>query len=208
MTFYVQGLNSHEVMPLMQLFKQHTITKTHNVVITDNIKEHEDRQQDWQTETAINSYQQVAGLKQNTDVLIASQIMTSPVITLKSQDTIATALSFFRKQQLRHIPVVSNINIVQGIISDRDLLRYFSGISKNYKKQNTTINDKNNLKTIMTSDVLTASEDTDVRYIARLIVEQRVGAIPIVIDGTITGIISRSDLLSAIMKNFQLELWS
>ncbi|VAW90985.1 hypothetical protein MNBD_GAMMA22-3019 [hydrothermal vent metagenome] len=208
MTFYVQNLNSHEVMPLMQLFNQHSITKANKVVSTDNIKEHEDRQQNWQTETALNSYHQIADLKQSNDVLIASQIMTTPVITLKSQDTIKTAVSFFKDHQLRHIPVVDDSNTVQGIISDRDLLHYLSGMTKDYHKKNTIINYKNNLTNIMTTNVLTASKDTDVRYIARLIVEQRVGAMPIVVDGIIMGIISRSDLLSAIMQHFKLELWT
>jgi len=56
--------------------------------------------------------------------------------------------------------------------------------------------------------VLTASRDTDVRYIARLFVEQRVGALPIVSDGELQGIIAHGDVLSAVMRHFVLELWA
>ncbi|MFV2031347.1 MAG: CBS domain-containing protein [Gammaproteobacteria bacterium] len=60
----------------------------------------------------------------------------------------------------------------------------------------------------MKSPVLTASEDTDVRYIARLFVEQRIGALPIVADGELKGIVTRSDVLSAVMRHFVLQLWA
>jgi len=59
----------------------------------------------------------------------------------------------------------------------------------------------------MTPEVLTASTDTDIRYIARLFVERRIGAMPIVRNNKLAGIITRSDILSAVMRHFNLEIW-
>lgn len=61
----------------------------------------------------------------------------------------------------------------------------------------------------MTSNVLSASSDTDVRYIARLFVENRIGAMPVVLkNGNLAGIITRSNILDAVMRHFNMELWA
>lgn len=208
MTFYVQSLNSHEVMPLQQLFKQRGVEKTRKVNLEHRVEAHEDSQQNRQTGIAMQSYHAIDQLHQADPILLAKQVMTSPVITFKSKDSIEKALTLFQSQQLRHIPVVNKDGVVLGIVSDRDILRHLSGISGDYKQHKTLVGTHDHVDQLMTTRVLTASIDTDIRYIARLFVEQRVGAMPIVIDGKLTGIITRSDLLNAIMQNFILELWT
>ncbi len=208
MTFYVQGLDSHEVMPLMQLFKPRAVEKMHKVDAAQGIKVHSDSEQSSKSGRALQSYHDVEKLTHNAEQLIANQIMTSPVITIKSDDTIENAISVFQTHQLRHIPVTSHTGVVQGILSDRDILRHLAGLNKDYTKSTTRLNTQNSVKQLMTIEVLTASMDTDVRYIARLFVEQRVGAMPIVTNAKLSGIITRSDLLTAIMRNFVLELWT
>ncbi len=61
----------------------------------------------------------------------------------------------------------------------------------------------------MKDHVLSASADTDARYIARLFVEQRIGALPMMNDQQrLAGMITRSDILKAVMIHFDLSLWS
>ncbi|MFV1984260.1 MAG: HPP family protein [Thiohalomonadales bacterium] len=210
MTFYVQGLNSHEVMPLMQLFKQRYVEKTQKISPDHPVaaEPHEDTPQSRQSGIAMQSYHAIEQLPQGNPVLLASQVMTSPVITIKSNESIDAALTLFQTHQLRHIPVISDAGVVQGIISDRDILRHLSGVTEDYKQQKSFARINDHINQLMTSRVLTASIDTDVRYIARLFVEQRVGAMPIVVEGKLTGILTRSDLLSAIMRHFIIELWT
>ena len=59
----------------------------------------------------------------------------------------------------------------------------------------------------MRSPVLTAVETTDVRLIARLFVEYHIGAVPVLAGHEIAGIITRSDVLRAVMLHYGLELW-
>jgi acetoin utilization protein AcuB len=208
MTFYVQGLNSHEVMPLMQLFKPRNVKKTEKVRSDHRVENHEERRQSRESGIAMQSYHAIDGLHQDTQILLANQVMTSPVITIKSNDSIDDSLKLFQTHQLRHIPVINDAGVVQGIISDRDILRHLAGITKNYKQEKHLVRTNDPVSKLMTTEVLTASIDTDVRFIARLFVEQRVGAMPIVVDGKLKGIITRSDLLGAIMRHFILELWT
>ncbi|MCF6282069.1 MAG: CBS domain-containing protein [Candidatus Polarisedimenticolaceae bacterium] len=210
MTFYVQGLSGHERMPLGEIFKEPVVEKTAATASTHAInekKQHESLGKQGQQHSAAEAYQSIKQLPQAPVVLIAEQIMVSPVVTLEPQASVDEALALFRTRHIRHLPIVSSTGLLVGIVSERAILHHLSGVTENYQQQalHSRVEPVNQL---MKSPVLTASRDTDVRYIARLFVEQRVGALPIVTDDKLTGIITRSDVLSAVMRHFVLELWA
>tara|TARA_R110002074_G_scaffold317274_1_gene487753 strand:+ start:40 stop:330 length:291 start_codon:yes stop_codon:yes gene_type:complete len=94
-----------------------------------------------------------------------------------------------------------------GIVSERDVLRCLAGVTdKNRSGEKYLLSDE--IKRIMKGRVLAASLDTDIRYIARLFVEQGIGAMPIVSDACLKGIITRRDVLSAVMRYYTIELWA
>ncbi len=209
MTFFVQGLNGHERMPLEKMFKEKMVEKTEAVTPVRAVDEKEQQESPAESRHqhhAVEAYQSVEQLPQSRPALHAEQIMSSPVVTLSSQATVDDALALYRRRQVRHLPVVSSADQLVGMVSDRDVLRHLAGVTENYRRQAPQEGEVL-IATVMTSPVLTASPDTDVRYIARLFVEQRVGALPIVTDGELTGIIARSDVLSAVMRHYVLELW-
>jgi len=212
MTFYTQGLNSHELMPVVKLFNKKTVERTHRTDSKHRIdsKEHysDSSEQVMHSGIAIQSYNNIEQLPQSNPILIASQIMSSEVTILKPLDTITDAIKLFKKTKLRHIPIVTSNERVVGILSDRDIFHYLSGMTDDYTQLKSPIRINDEIKHLMKSQVLTASTDTDVRFIARLFVEQHIGAMPIVMDGNIVGIITRSDILDAVMRNFILELWA
>lgn len=210
MTFFVQGLDSHEQMSLTKVFKEPVVEKTETIVPEHAIEKKEHHggsgKHGQQHDTA-QAYQLVKQLPQTHAVILAEQIMVSPVVTLNPQATVDEALALFRTKHIRHLPVISSVGILVGIVSDRDILRRLGGVTESYQPQ-VQHNRGEQVVQLMKSPVLTASRDTDVRYIARLFVEQRVGALPIVTDGVIKGIIARSDVLNAVMRHFVLELWA
>lgn len=210
MTFIVQGLNSQEIMPMDRLFKPTGVTKIEAITAGRAIDENEQNEaaeKDGRLAAVERAYRNVNELPQATTVLFAHQIMRSPVKTLNPVMTINDALNQFRDNQFHHLPVVSTEGTLIGIVSDRDILRYTGGLNENYQPQPPlTLNDR--VGSMMKTPVLTASEDTEVRYIARLFVAQHVGAMPIVRESKLVGIITRSDILRAVMSNFILELWA
>lgn len=151
--------------------------------------------------TISDAYQAIEQIDQQSPVLRAKQIMSSPVACLKSEMSISDALILFKKQTYRHRPVLSNQDRLVGIVSDRDILHYTSRLSE------TSSNYTDPVSTLMSSPVLTASINTDVRYIAKLFVLEHIGAMPVVADGQLTGIITRTDVMRAVMQHFNLELW-
>jgi acetoin utilization protein AcuB len=220
MTFIVQGLLNYELMSVQRVFDEFDVKKIQSVSPTGTTDEgdkpqpvnrndnpNEGRQLRMQELTGVDKYHAIDELPRNATILHAGQIMTSPVVSLSPQQTASDALAIFQESAFRHLPVVGDDNKLAGIISDRDVLHYFGGISQDYRFQVPNRSDRP-VEQLMQSPVLTATGDTDVRYIARLFVDQRIGSMPIVTESTLVGIVTRSDVLSAVMRNFVLELWA
>ncbi len=199
-----------ELLPLDKVLQKPAIEKTASIASTRLIdeKEHRDNSEKKQHKhTAVEAYQSVSALPQMSNVIMAEQIMSSSVLTLSTESFVVDALALFRAKQIRHLPVMSPDGLLVGIVSERDVLRYLSGLTENYQ-QDVLRNTTEQVTALMKSPVITASADTDVRYIARLFVERRVGALPIVENKKLTGIIARSDVLNAVMRHFLLDWWA
>lgn len=201
--FTMNGLNGPERLPLRLVFNEPEVEKVtaiagDHAVFKVAAAEDSERQLRQQAEQA---YRSVDELPQRPANVTAAAIMTAPVMTLPPDATIADALAMFEQQQFRHIPIVSSDGRLIGIVSDRDLWRSLATVPQ-------AVTRDSSLQAVMSSRVLAASSDTDVRYIARLFVEQRIGALPVADDGALKGIVTRSDVLAAVMRHYRLHLWT
>jgi len=216
MTFYLYGLSGHERMPLEVLFdgKRKPVEEIFETSAGHAIEPKGDHQEDYKDERhhhadhAGDTYQAVGKLPEDSPVLLASEIMTSPVVTLTPQAMILEALTLVREKKFRHIPVLTTEGTLVGMVSDRDILRCIGGITEDYRQQTIPYSLNDQVKEIMSGQVLVSGIDTDIRLIARLFVEQRVGAMPIVTDRRLIGILTRSDILQAVMRHYVFELWA
>lgn len=209
MTFMIYSLNGHERMPLEKLLKERMVEKTDAIAAQRPVEEkgHYDAPEPRaQQPSSAQAYRAVEQLPTSPAVLLAEQVMTSPVVTLTAEAMITQALRQFQANAFRHVPVVTSAGRLVGIVSERDILRYLAGLTAGYEPRLPSSGDAR-VEAVMTPQVLTANVDTDVRYIARLFVEQRIGAMPVATDGVLQGIITRSDVLGAVMRHYVLELW-
>ncbi|MHB1053604.1 MAG: CBS domain-containing protein [Thiobacillus sp.] len=209
-SFQIYALNAHELMPLNKVFKRPGVEKTAAIVAEHPIgdMDHPDASEQHDRQTpAEQAYRAIEQLTERPLALLAEQVMTSPVVILTPEASITEALRQFQKNAFRHIPVVTSAGRLVGIVSDRDILRYLAGLSESYQQQIPHTRDAR-VEQLMTPQVLTASADTDIRHIARLFVEQHIGAMPIVKNGKLEGIITRSDVLGTVMRHYALELWA
>lgn len=150
-------------------------------------------------------YKKVSNMEyEKSPVFHASEIMSSPVVTVRPEITIREAWSLFLNENVHHMPVVSENDKITGIISDRDLLKKLiinDGVVE--KAEDSTVFD------VMTKEVIAASPYTDIRRIAKAMFDHHIGAMPVVDqDGSLKGIITRSDILYAVIHRPELRLWA
>ncbi|MDT7042813.1 CBS domain-containing protein [Candidatus Nitronereus thalassa] len=139
--------------------------------------------------------------------VLAKQVMTSPTVSIGIKSPIADAWKLFYHHRFRHVPVVNDEDRIVGILSDRDLWREAAGIHQHTEIESVPLSSLT-VQDIMVDRVLTAHPDTEIRTIARVMFEERIGALPIVNErGYPVGIITRSDILRTVMNQVPLELW-
>ena len=131
--------------------------------------------------------------KERPPAVLVSQIMSSPVRTLTPELPISEARNFIETHRFRHVPIVDGNGKLVGILSDRDIL---------------SEDDTRLVKDVMTTNVLTAVPETEIRNIARVFFQERIGAMPVVsADGGLVGILTRSDILRTVVNTVPFEIW-
>jgi CBS domain-containing protein len=112
--------------------------------------------------------------------------MSTAVLTLKETDALSAAQIEMQLAEIRHLPVVDKKNHVVGVVSDRDILRNL-----------TKINGKPlPVAQIMSRRVRTVKEATPAHEAASLMLELKIGCLPVVgEEEQIVGIITESDFL-------------
>jgi CBS domain-containing protein len=126
------------------------------------------------------------------------QLMTTDVVTIARNDELSIADDIMNMKRLRHLPVVENGRLV-GILTQRDLFHAAMSTALNFGQKA----QKEFLKTVvvkevMTDEVLTIEPGADIKEAARLMVERKIGCLPVVENGKLVGLISETDLLKAI----------
>jgi len=139
--------------------------------------------------------------------MIASDLMTSNPATVTPQATIAEAWDLMRELDVRHLPVVDGEALV-GMLSDRDLgnldvTRLLTEEGADALRQQLS----RPVVQIMSTDVVAAEPETEVSELVTLLLEHKVGAIPVVMPdtGQIVGIVSYIDVLRVLQKVIEAE---
>jgi acetoin utilization protein AcuB len=128
-----------------------------------------------------------------------SQWMTKSVVTIKPKDTLRHARERLAKYRINQLPVVINDKLV-GIVTDRDVRdAYPSSLRLFYGKDIDEFGDSHTVEEVMTYNVVAISPQTSLREAAQRLRRQRFGALPVVENGKLVGIITRSDLLDAML---------
>ena len=153
-------------------------------------------------------YEQVQAFSQaRPSTLVARDIMASPVITLPFNASLAQAWELVKDKRFRHIPIQSQNETLVGILSDRDLSRgmvesALVGIKGSAYLAKVTI------ESFVSHPVLVADPGATLLALARVLLEERIGAIPVVSQGKeLLGMITRSDILRVIVSHPNFEQW-
>jgi acetoin utilization protein AcuB len=132
--------------------------------------------------------------------MIVSELMTAPPIAARSDTPMLEARQIMVDKRIRHLLVTEGSKLL-GIVTDRDIrlnlpspATSLSVWEINYLLARMTID------SVMTRAVVTVDPRRDVRSAAQLMLDHKIGALPVVDGGTLIGIITETDLVRAFVK--------
>jgi len=144
----------------------------------------------------------------------AMDVMVRDVVTASPEDDIAGVIRLLAEHDISALPVVDDDDHVVGVISEADLVRREEiGTGKHrpwwleaLTPASTMANEfakshGRRVSELMSTDVVSASEDTPLGQIATLLEKHRIKRIPILRDGKLVGIVSRANLIQALASS-------
>lgn len=136
-------------------------------------------------------------------IVQAQQLMQPEVITVRASDDVVRAWRILTGQRIHQAPVLDDNRQLVGIVSERNLLTALNLDGEMIRDALARM-----VADVMTSPVVAAEPQTDIRRIARVMLEQDVEGVPIVSDRQrLIGFISRGDMLRAMVADPPLSLW-
>jgi len=125
--------------------------------------------------------------RQESDVHLVAKWMSADPISTEPAEKLAGVRAKMLSGHFRSMPVLSAGKLV-GIITDRDLRRHEGYL------------DHTEVRLAMTTEVLTVAATTPIHESARLLLDRKIGALPVVEGERLVGIISTSDVLRAFVE--------
>ena len=113
--------------------------------------------------------------------------MTAPVVVVQADDGVARIAATLAQHRISAVPVVDGNGGVVGLVSEYDLLA---------KPGGPTALD------VMTTAVVSVTQDTDVEDVRHLLVDRRIHRVPVVSGGQLVGIVSRADIVALLITEW------
>jgi CBS domain-containing membrane protein len=129
-------------------------------------------------------------------------VMTAEVTTLKRNDKLTLANDVMQLGRIRHLPVIDDDGErLAGIVSQRDLFRGALAQALGYGQHaSRKLLDTFAVKDIMATDVVTTSPDTPLVDAARVLMERKIGCLPVVDNGRLVGIITEGGFVALVAR--------
>ncbi len=123
--------------------------------------------------------------------------MTPNPRTLGRNDRLRLADDIIRMKRLRHLPVLDEDGELVGVVSQRDLFRTalarVVGFGEHAQDR---FLDTIPVKEVMSEHPVVVAPDTPLEAAARLMVDRKVGCLPVLEDGKLVGIITETDFVA------------
>ncbi len=133
--------------------------------------------------------------------MLVRQKMTKKPITIRIDISVPDALNLMHEKKVHRLPVLDSRGKLVGIVSEGDLL-YAS------PSPATTLNvwemhallAKLKVEKVMTRKVITVTEDTPIEEAARIMVEKKIGGLPVLREKALVGIITETDIFKVFIS--------
>ena len=127
-------------------------------------------------------------------------IMTTEVTTLGRNDSLQLAKDIMTLGRVRHFPVLDDGKVV-GVVSQRDLYKASLGSVMKYgEKAQRAFLEGLAVKEVMSDPVITIASHAAVQEAARLMMEKKIGCLPVLEGAQLVGIVTETDMLKLVAE--------
>jgi CBS domain-containing protein len=127
-------------------------------------------------------------------MLEAKDIMTKQVVCIRKDTPIFEAIRMMANNNITGIPVVDDNLTLVGMLSEQDVLRLLHTYDE---EQDRTVND------FMTQPAIHFEENEPLLDVCYCLRDNSFRRVPITLNGKVTGVISRSDILKRILHQWE-----
>jgi len=168
-------------------------------LLTSNEKENSSKENE-----AINAYKKIAHIDTSEQVYHVKDIMTKNCICIKTTSTLLEAYNILKEYQINQIPIIDGNQKIISLINKKFILNL---IIEDIDHTRTILDKK--IEDIYLPELITTDPITDIRRVAKVIVDFKLSAIPVVTqEDILIGIVSKTDILKAVAKLPSFQLWS
>jgi CBS domain-containing protein len=123
------------------------------------------------------------------------QLMSRDVVTLEAKTTLDIADDIMTLKRIRHLPVLEN-EVLVGLVTQRDLFR--AGLSSILEFRKHAVKEwlaQIQVREVMVENLVTIGPDAPVEDAVALMVDRKIGCLPVVAENKLVGMLSETDCL-------------
>jgi CBS domain-containing membrane protein len=128
--------------------------------------------------------------------MLVNELMTADVQAMGPDDSLSDLLDLMYDNDFRHVPVVDEEGDLLGLVTHRDVVRGAvtskDDLPQNWREE---ILRNRTLDSVMQSEVYTVAPTDTVEEAANLMLEHKLGCLPILEGGRLVGILTESDFV-------------
>jgi CBS domain-containing protein len=125
--------------------------------------------------------------------LTVRDLMSPRVFTVGAATPVDELRELMRRHRIHHLPVLGDDGGLLGVVSHRDLLAFEHGEDAGGGEPLVAAR-------VMSAPAETSGPDTDVGRAAEIMLDRRVGCLPVVEDGRLVGILTESDFVRRLSR--------
>jgi acetoin utilization protein AcuB len=126
-------------------------------------------------------------------------VMTADPMTLSPEENLMEAIQMMRLRRIRRIPIVSGGQLL-GLLTEGDLKRAEPSTLSHTQEEFTQVMESTQVNRIMIKNLITTTPDTPLVDAARTLWKSKYGALPVLEDDKLVGILTDNDLIGALVR--------
>jgi acetoin utilization protein AcuB len=132
--------------------------------------------------------------------MLVQDVMQTNLFTVTPDTTLPEAVRLTGQRGIRHLPVLDQDRLV-GMLSDRDLKRAMASPATSLEAHELTyLLDRLCVAEIMTRAVITIGPTSPIEDAARLMVREKIGALPVTDGDRLVGLVTETDVLRLFVR--------